>query len=309
MQDFLIIYSDEFLLHETGSYHPEKPERLSAIVEALKQSPWCDRLQWQPPTPTKERKILPWLEKVHDRAYLELLFDLSAKGGGRLDADTPVSPQSYRVALLAASGWLDGVDRVIASNNPAFVLARPPGHHAESNRGMGFCLLSNAAIAANYALSLAGVERVAIFDWDVHHGNGTEAIVSNNPQIIYCSFHQSPAYPGTGKASDRGAYDNVLNLPMPPHSNFNDYQPIFVDRVLPFIRDFQPHLIIVSAGYDANWQDPLAEIALKPEDYGKFTAALLEIDRRILFGLEGGYHLEALAQSVIETIAPCLSFD
>jgi acetoin utilization deacetylase AcuC-like enzyme len=307
MQDFPIIYSDEFLRHDTGSFHPEKPERLNAIVKALKQSPWRDRLEWQTPTPTNIRDVLPWVEKIHDRAYIDRLHSIAANGGGRLDLDTPISTHSYEVALLAVSGWLDGVDRVLTTNNPAFVLARPPGHHAERERGMGFCLFSNAAIAANYALSLSGVERVAIFDWDVHHGNGTEAIVASNPNIIYCSLHQSPAYPGTGRASERGMYDNVLNLPMPPHSNFTDYQPMLVDKVIPFITNFQPNLIIVSAGYDANWQDPLAEIDLKPEDYGNFTASLLQISRRILFGLEGGYHLEALSQSVTLTIASCFA--
>jgi acetoin utilization deacetylase AcuC-like enzyme len=223
-----------------------------------------------------------------------------------LDADTPVSPQSYDIALLAVSAWLDGVDCVLASNEPAFVLARPPGHHAVRERGMGFCLFGNAAIAAYYALERPGIQRVAIVDWDVHHGNGTEALVENNPQIAYCSLHQFPGYPGTGAAGDCGAYNNVLNLPMPPESSIKDYQPAFEARLMPFLREFQPDFLIVSAGYDANQADPLASIALQPQDYSIFTRYLLKITRRILFGLEGGYDFAALAQSVVATIEPCI---
>jgi acetoin utilization deacetylase AcuC-like enzyme len=303
---FPIIYSEDFLLHQTGRFHPEKPERLSAIVNALKEVAWTDRLEWQLPTPIETRKVMPILQQTHTQKYIDTVRDLAAKGGGNLDLDTPVSPQSYDIALLAVSAWLDGVDRVLTSNNPAFVLARPPGHHATRDMGMGFCLFSNAAIAANYALTKPGVNRVAILDWDVHHGNGTEAIVSPNPNIAYCSLHQFPCYPGTGRASDRGMHNNVLNIPMPPGSNIQDYQPAFETKVLPFLKNFQPDLLIVSAGYDANRDDPLAEINLQPEDYGTFTKYLLSITERILFGLEGGYDLDSLARSVMATIAACL---
>lgn len=147
---------------------------------------------------------------------------------------------------------------------------------------------------------------MAILDWDVHHGNGTEAIVENNPQIIYCSLHQHPCYPGTGARSDRGKYDNVLNLPMNPGSTIEDYQPVFTQEVVPFLSEFNPDLLIVSAGYDANREDPLAGIALNPSDYGWLTKSVLPITENILFGLEGGYHLESLAESVVATLASCL---
>jgi acetoin utilization deacetylase AcuC-like enzyme len=202
---------------------------------------------------------------------------------------------------------LAGVDYVQKHQKPAFVVARPPGHHAISNRGMGFCLFSNAAIAAYYALTLPGIERVGILDWDVHHGNGTESLVEDNPHILYCSIHQSPAYPGTGRGGDRGKHDNILNLPMLPGSNFKDYQPIFENQILPFFAAFQPQLMIVSAGYDANRADPLADINLEPADYGQFSRYLLPLTSHLLFGLEGGYDLDALALSVVETIAPLLS--
>jgi len=299
---FPIIYSDEFLCHKTGSSHPERPERLSAIVQAIKSSPQGDRIDWQLPTSIEKRDILPLLRQIHSSEYIETLKKISENGGGMLTMDTPVSAASYNIALLAVNAWIDGVDRVLNSGKPAFVLARPPGHHATSKDGMGFCLFSNAAIAANYALSQPSIDRVAILDWDVHHGNGTEAIVENNPQIAYCSLHQYPCYPGTGKAEDTGKYNNVLNLPMPAGSTIEQYEPAFVNKIIPFLENFKPDLLIVSAGYDANERDPLAGICLQPRDYGIFTKYCLKISDRILFGLEGGYDLETLARSVLATI-------
>ena len=301
-----VIYSDEFLKHDNGRFHPERPERLTAIVNALKAAPWADKLEWQLPTPVETRPVMPLLQQIHTPLYIERVREIATSGGGMLDADTPISPRSYDVALLAVSAWLDGVDQVLAIDNPAFVLARPPGHHAERERGMGFCLFSNAAIAAYYALKQPGIHRVGILDWDVHHGNGTQDIVESDAQIAYCSLHQHPCYPGTGKASERGLYKNVLNLPIPPGSTVANYRPLFEQKIIPFFRDFQPDLLIISAGYDANADDPLAGIALNPQDFGLFTQYCLQLTRRILFGLEGGYHLTALAQSVVATIESCL---
>ena len=172
---------------------------------------------------------------------------------------------------------------------------------------MGFCLFSNAAIAAEYALTKPNVKRVGILDWDVHHGNGTEAIVRDNPNVAYCSLHQHPCYPGTG--SDRGKsgkYQNILNLPLQAGSTIADYQLAFEREVIPFFDDWQPDVLIVSAGYDANDDDPLASMALNPKDYHLLTKYVLEITEFPLFGLEGGYHLEALAQSVVATLRICL---
>ncbi|MBD2773443.1 histone deacetylase [Iningainema tapete] len=304
---FPVIYSDEFLDHKTGYLHPEKPERLTAIVTALKEAPFASDIEWRVPTPPQEQTLMPLLEKIHTQRYIYKIQQIALSGGGYLDGDTLVSPRSYDVALLAVSAWLDGVDTVIATSNPAFVLARPPGHHAESTVGMGFCLFSNAAIAAFYALKQPGVNRVAILDWDVHHGNGTQAIVETNPQIAYCSLHQYPSYPGTGRATERGFHNNVLNLPFPPGSDISIYQPAFEKKVVPFLSKFQPDLLIISAGYDANADDPLASINLQPQDFGLFTEYCLGITRKILFGLEGGYDLSALGQSVVATIQPCLA--
>jgi acetoin utilization deacetylase AcuC-like enzyme len=302
-----IVYSDQFLQHQTGAFHPERPERLTAIKAALDSSPWADSLEWRLPTPVSQRDPLPILEQVHLPAYIQAVAELAQRGGGHLDADTIVSPLSYDVALLAVNAWLDGVDLVLQRQHPAFVLARPPGHHALPSQGMGFCLFSNAAIAAHYALTQPQIERVAILDWDVHHGNGTQAIVESHPQMAYCSLHQFPCYPGTGTAQETGVYGNVLNLPMTAGSTIADYKPLFEEQIMPFLKAFAPNLLIVSAGYDANADDPLASICLHPSAFGCFTQYCLGLTYRILFGLEGGYDLNALSQSVLATLEPCLT--
>ncbi len=300
-----VIYSDQFLEHKTGLLHPEKPERLSAITTALKASLFASQLEWRSPTPVDIR-VIASVERVHTLEHIKTIQHLATRGGGYLDPDTPVSRRSYDVAMLAVSAWLDGVDVVLTTNKPAFVLARPPGHHAEKNRGMGFCLFSNAAIAAYYALEQPGINSVAILDWDVHHGNGTQEIVENHPQIAYCSLHQFPCYPGTGEAREQGKYNNVLNLPLPPGSTMAVYQPLFAQKVIPFLANFAPDLLIVSAGYDANAADPLASMNLQPPDYGLFTQYCLQLTEKIVFGLEGGYDFPALSQSVVATVERCL---
>ncbi len=301
---FPVIYSDDFLLHETGAIHPEQPARLTAIKSALEQAPWANQLQWQSPTSIEQRSPLAAIEKIHPQAYIQRVKQLSERGGS-IDSDTPVSPKTYEVALLAVNAWLDGVDLVMNTAEPAFVLARPPGHHAEPAGGMGFCIFSNAAIAATYALA-RGAERVAILDWDVHHGNGTQAVATDNPQIAYCSLHEFPYYPGTGSASECGGYQNILNLPMTAGSSISDYQPLFEEKVLPFLANFNPDLLIISAGYDANHDDPLANISLQPQDFGIFTNYCLQLTRKIVFGLEGGYDFNSLGKSVVATIEQCL---
>ena len=302
----LLIYSDEFLEHKTGRFHPEKPERLTAIKNAIAASDFADRIEWKLPTSITERSILPWVESIHTSNYIQKVAALAQSGGGYLDTDTAISPRSYDVALLAVSAWLDGVDAVLEKDKPAFVLARPPGHHAESNLGMGFCLFSNAAIAAHYALKQPNINRVAILDWDVHHGNGTQALVESHSEIAYCSLHEYPCYPGTGKITERGFHNNVLNLPIPPNSDVRLYQQAFEREVIPFLSKFAPDLLIVSAGYDANADDPLATINLQPRDDGLFTEYCLGITSKILVGLEGGYDLSALGKSVVATIEKCL---
>ena len=302
-----IIYSDTFLDHLTGSFHPEQPGRLIAIVETLRHSSWQDRLEWCAPTPISQRDIVQEVQRFHTPEYVARVKSISELGGGGIDADTTVSPRTYEVALLAVSAWLDGIDRAIASGEPVFVAARPPGHHAVARSGMGFCIFSNAAIAALYALDKPGIERVAILDWDVHHGNGTQEAVWDNAQIAYISIHQSPFYPGTGWPQETGAHGNILNLPLPANSSMVEYRPIFEQQVLPFLAKFQPDLLIVSAGFDANRDDPLASMCLLPEDYGTFTEMCLGYTRKIVFGLEGGYDLDSLSESVLAVVEKCLT--
>jgi acetoin utilization deacetylase AcuC-like enzyme len=305
MTGFPILYSEAFLQHETGAFHPEKPGRLNAIVRSLQNVAWADQLLWQEPTAVMARSPLSWIEQVHDPDYVRRLNQVAAKGGGAIDADTPVSAASYDVALLAVNAWLDGIDVVQTTGSPAFVLARPPGHHATPTTGMGFCLFSNAAIAAIYALA-QGIERVTILDWDVHHGNGTQEFVEQEDRLHYCSLHEFPHYPGTGRADEVGPLQNVLNVPMAAGSTIADYQAAFASQVLPFLRRSAPELLIVSAGYDANAADPLSDVLLQPDDYGVLTQMCLGVTRSILFGLEGGYDFESLGRSVVATIGACL---
>jgi acetoin utilization deacetylase AcuC-like enzyme len=309
MHSLPIVYSEQFLRHQTGNHHPERPARLQAIVEYLQTEFQASQLDWRAPTPTSQRSPLPLIEQVHQLAYVQTVARMAQAGGGQLDPDTPISTASYDVALLAVNAWIDGVDIALQTQSPSLVLARPPGHHALPNQGMGFCVFANAAIAAYYALSQPGITRVAILDWDVHHGNGTQAIVETHPQLAYCSLHESPCYPYTGQASEQGNHQNVLNIPMSAGSRGMEYQAKFTQQILPWLNVFNPDLLIVSAGYDANQDDPLASIELQPQDYGVFTDACLGITRRVVFGLEGGYDLPSLAKSVAATVASCLAAD
>ena len=196
---------------------------------------------------------------------------------------------------------MDGVDEVM-NKNSAFILSRPPGHHAEKNRGMGFCLFSNAALAAYTALKLNGINKVCVFDWDVHHGNGTQDIVQNNPDIYYISTHQFPFYPGTGSQMETGKHNNVLNIPLPAGVGSADYRNKFDENVIPFLQKSAPDILIISAGFDAHHLDPLASINLETNDYVYMTRRLQEINPNLLFGLEGGYNLEALGECCVAVV-------
>ncbi|AGY60359.1 histone deacetylase [Gloeobacter kilaueensis] len=302
MNTLPVIYTERFLEHDTGPWHPERPERLVAVVEHLRAAPFSSRLIWREPRAASPEQ-LGW---IHDASLIKTVEAASKKGGGALDPDTIVSPLSFDVALLAAGGWLDGVDAVLSNNEPAWVLARPPGHHAERDRAMGFCLFSNAALAAHYALRVHHLERVAVLDWDVHHGNGTQQLCWSEPRLAYVSLHQSPQYPGTGHTGETGGSGNVLNVPLPAGSDRSTYQRAFTKQIWPFLERFEAQLLIVSAGFDAHSADPLAEMCLQASDYGEFARQCLNYTRRVLFGLEGGYDLDALAASVLAVTEACL---
>jgi len=301
---FSIIYSDLFREHDTGIHHPEKAGRLIAIVEALNNSAIASQLVWQ--EPVVRENILQEVCRFHSAEYIASLQALTDRGGGYIDGDTIASARTYDVALLAVSAWLDGVDLVLKSSRPAFVLARPPGHHARAHSGMGFCIFGNAAIAAMYACDRLNLKRVAILDWDVHHGNGTQEAVWDRPDIAYISTHQAPFYPMTGRTDETGAHNNILNIPMRSGSAIAEYLPVFEEQIMPFLQKFNPDLLIVSAGFDANADDPLASILLKPEDFGTFTKLCLELTPKILFGLEGGYDFDSLSRSVVAVVEQCL---
>ena len=295
-----IFYHPDFLNHDTGTGHPERPDRLRACVAALKNCNYSNKLVWKYPR-TATEKELNW---VHTAQHIEHIKQVCESGSGRLDADTPICKESYDIALKSAGAWLDGVDEVM-NNNSTFILSRPPGHHAERNRAMGFCLFSNAALAAVAALKQMRINKVCIFDWDVHHGNGTQDIVQNNPDIYYVSMHQFPFYPGTGSNRDTGKYDNVLNIPLPAGTGSFDYRNKFDEIVIPFIKKSAPNMLIISAGFDAHRRDPLAGINLESNDFAYMTRKLLEIQPHLLLGLEGGYDLRSLGECC-EAIASVL---
>ncbi|PZV14811.1 MAG: histone deacetylase [Pseudanabaena sp.] len=323
-----IIYSEEFAKHFTGEAHPERAERIVATFNALRKTSWADKIQWLEPSSMETPLVLSLIHEVHIPEYVQAVEEFANNNGQHADNDIPTNIQvteiggfrivdgqyqyfdadvsvcrdSYNVALLAVRAWMDGVDLAISNGRPAFVLARPPGHHALSNRGMGFCLFGNAAIAANYALKQSEINRVGILDWDIHHGNGTQALVENNPDIAFCSLHEMQCYPNTGYPSEKGKYDNVLNIPILAGSKLARYEQAFETEVLPFFTKFQPDLLIVSAGYDANLADPLSEVCLQPSDYGKLTQYCLQLTNKIVFGLEGGYAVKELTESVVATI-------
>jgi len=274
--------------------HPERPDRLRTCVSALESCEFSHKLNWLSPRSATEGE----LEWIHTKEYIDNVKQVCKSGGGYLDPDTHVCPESYDIALKSAGAWMDGVDEVLAGNS-ALVLSRPPGHHAEADRAMGFCLFSNAALAAVYALKQSTINKVAIFDWDVHHGNGTQHIVQSNPDIAYASIHQFPFYPGTGSQIEKGDFNNVLNIPVPSGFGSKEYKQIFDAQVFPFFQNFCPDILIISAGFDAHRNDPLAGINLEAEDFAYMTKCCQEIQPNLLLGLEGGYNLGALEECVV----------
>ncbi len=286
------------LLHDMGVGHPEQPARLQAIHDRLEESGLLARMeQLAAPLATDAR-----LRLAHPESYLRRLQACSPSAGSYpLDADTLMNPHSLTAARRAAGAALLGVDLLMQGEARAvFCAVRPPGHHAERQRAMGFCLFSSIAIAALYALEHWGLERVAIVDFDVHHGNGTEDVVAGDERILFCSTFQHPLYPYSGTGPTAG---NVINLPLPAGCDGAQFRTVMLEQCLPRLAAFAPQLILVSAGFDAHRADPLAGMALVAEDFAWITARLVEESARsaggrLLSSLEGGYDLEALADSV-----------
>ncbi|MEK6755891.1 MAG: histone deacetylase [Bacteroidota bacterium] len=298
------IYHPDYLKHDTGIGHPERSQRLETLVQHLLNTPLWQQLSHLRPEPAP----LEWVHKVHPERYSAMIKVRCLGGEQILDSgDTHVCRESYDVALLAAGGVLQGVDEVMTGKlKSAFCAVRPPGHHAETSTVMGFCLFNNIAIGARYAQQRYGVERVAIIDWDVHHGNGTQEIFYEDDSVFYISLHQYPYYPGTGAASERGEGRGdgfTLNCPMGAGSVEKDYLDAFQTQILPALHKFQPQLVMISAGFDAHKDDPLAHINLTEDSFAKMTELVAEISSkysgsRIVSVLEGGYNLQALARSV-----------
>jgi acetoin utilization deacetylase AcuC-like enzyme len=295
----LLITHPACLDHLTPMGHPERPDRLRAIERVLEAERFQTLARVQAPAASDEMIAL-----CHPRDYIEQIREATPKQGLRqLDADTSMSPGSFEAALRGVGGAVHAVDEVMNGKaHNAFVAVRPPGHHAETSVPMGFCLFNNAAIAARYALDSFGLERAAVIDFDVHHGNGSQEIFWSDRTVMYCSTHQMPLYPGTGSASERGEHDNIVNAPLRPGDGGEQFRQAFETVILPRLRDFQPDFIVISAGFDAHVRDPLANLNLVEADFDWATRKIMEIadaraGGRVVSLLEGGYDLQGLANS------------
>jgi acetoin utilization deacetylase AcuC-like enzyme len=296
----LLVTHSACLNHLTPPGHPERPDRLRAIAQVLEGERFQNLARVEAPLAATETIGL-----CHSIEYIEAIKEASPKQGlVRLDPDTSMSPGSLEAALRAAGGAVHAVDEVVGKKAAnAFVATRPPGHHTMTARAMGFCLFNNAAIAARHAQKRHGLERVAIVDFDVHHGNGSQDIFWSDGTVMYGSTHQMPLFPGTGAVGERGEHDTIVNAPLRPGDGGNEFRAAFETRILPRLRDFRPDLIIISAGFDAHMRDPLANLKLVEADFGWVTRKIMDVADasaagRVVSVLEGGYDLEGLSQSV-----------
>ncbi|MDB5553359.1 MAG: acetoin utilization protein [Rhizobium sp.] len=287
-----------FLEHHVPPGHPERPDRLRALNAALEHENFKALKRLEAPIANEDAVTL-----AHPESFLiEVIRSMPEEGVRQIESDTHASPQSLKAALTGIGGAMAGVDDVFAARaDNVFVASRPPGHHAEHDKVMGFCLFNNVAIAARHAQKAHGAERVAIIDFDVHHGNGTQDIFWADPDVLYCSTHQMPLYPGTGSRHETGA-GNIVNAPLSPNDDSASFRGAVRSRILPALHNFRPDLVIISAGFDAHYRDPLAQINLVGEDFDWITGQLMDIagkyaGNRVVSVLEGGYDLEGLAES------------
>ena len=290
----IVVWHPACRLHHPGAGHPERPERVEAVLEALRAPDLAPGITWVQAVPAPGEA----LERVHPPDYLARLEKLAARGGGLLDPDTILGARSWEAALASAGAALTAVERALDGGGTAFAATRPPGHHALAARGMGFCFLNNVVVAARHA-QRRGAARILIVDWDVHHGNGTQALVQADPSIRFVSMHQYPWYPGTGAAEERGV-GNVFNVPRPPGLPRAAYVRDLLQAVDAALSGWRPDLLLVSAGFDSLAGDPLGGFTLEPEDMTSWTVALRErvAPAPVVAVLEGGYRLDRLAAGV-----------
>ncbi len=297
------VYHPVYLEHNQPG-HPENARRLERIMAALRDVGMLERLTPIEARPATEEE----LARVHTPGYIAYVRRIAERGGGHLDADTYMNARSYEAAVMAAGGLLALVEAVLEGRvRNGFALVRPPGHHALPDRGMGFCLFNNVAVAARHAQTFPGIRRVFIADIDVHHGNGTQAVFEADPTVFYFSTHEYPYYPGTGHWSEAGIGEgegSILNVPLPAGVGDQGYLRVYEELLWPLVRRFRPDLILVSAGYDSHWQDPLAMMQLSLGGYARIARELVAMAEelcggRIVFTLEGGYHLDVLAHGVL----------
>lgn len=293
-------YHPDLLAHDTGTGHPERPARLSAAHNFVQTHAWYPELVQVPPTAAS----LAAIKRNHKASYIEHARAQIALGANYLDSrDVAVSAQSFEVALLAAGAGINLCDAVMAGRiENGYALIRPPGHHAENDQALGFCIFNNVAIAARHLRAEHGIGRVAILDWDVHHGNGTQHSFETDPDVLYISLHQFPFYPGTGAASEVGlgpGTGSILNCPLPAGSGAVQYELAFHQQIIPKLDEFRPEFILISCGFDAHENDPLGSMALSTEFFGNMTEWMLEVAHRHCAGrlvslLEGGYDIDAM---------------
>lgn len=300
-----LVYDPVYLKHDTGQ-HVESARRLETTISHLEQTPLRQQLTLIKPRAASTEEI----SLVHDNQYISHIRDVAQRGGGWLDVDTVMSPDSYQAAIYAAGGAIRASEAVMNGEvSSAFALVRPPGHHATLQRAMGFCLFNNAAIAAKYALAEYKLDRVIIIDFDVHHGNGTQTAFYDNPQVLYVSTQQYPFYPGTGGIEETGSgagKGTTINIPLPAGCGDAEYLQAFEQIIVPAARRFNPQFIIVSAGYDLHWADEIALMQVSTNGFSQMVRIIKGLadelcSGRLVFSLEGGYHLQALAYSVKAT--------
>ena len=303
-----IFTSETSLNHKTGSGHPENPERVKAVIENLKKN---KNLIWKKPSKFNNNI----LTIAHSKEYIENVQKaFPSKSFVYLDGDTIVSPGSKEATIDAVGSIISAIDGVEKKEfKNAFCVVRPPGHHAEKNKAMGFCIYNNVAIGARYLINHYKYQKVAIIDFDVHHGNGTQDIFFDDKKVLYISTHQYPYYPGTGGENEKGKYNNIFNIPLPAGTNSEEYLNVY-EHVLKKLNEFKPNFILFSAGFDAHKNDPLAQLKLNSKDYYEITKRTLEYskkncDGKVVSILEGGYDLNALADSANEHVKALLEYN